>query len=399
MKDGWNLEKVASKVEFIFGFPFPSDSFNYDKGHPVVKIGNVKSGTTDTLVDYDWVEKAKVIKGDIIFGMSGDFNISKWKSEDALLNQRTCAIRNKTNDDYVSFLFYALEQPLKELNDTTQAAMIKNLSAQQLRSLKIKFPPIETAAKIVSFLDERTGKIDALVEEFAKFKANLQLQKRSLVSECATKGLPSERDRAYKDSGVEWLGEVPASWEISKGVRMFTAQKGKRAALLSAEWCGDHLGEYPVYSGKTEDEGVMARIDSFDFDYGDDGVLFSTTVGAKAMTVMHLKNKFSLSQNCLIMSPITDMNIRYYFYTIQPAFDYAKSFIPSHMQPSFRIADFYQHMLPVPPLDEQERIADYLDVECAKIDALIGEIDNQVNLLKTYRKSLINEAVTGKIEV
>ena len=53
----------------------------------------------------------------------------------------------------------------------------------------------------------------------------------------------------------------------------------------------------------------------------------------------------------------------------------------------------------VPPIDEQQRIADYLDTEAAKIDALIGEIDNQVNLLKTYRKSLINEVITGKIEV
>jgi type I restriction enzyme, S subunit len=373
-----------------------------DLPHEVLSLDKLESFTGRIL------EKENDFSGDSFLGRKGDVVFAKIRPYLAKvahlekdMNVFTTLMLMRPVDADGKFVFWCLiNQPfIDEANSLSGGVTMPTIGWEQLKNLEIPLPDLATQQRIAAFLDARTTKIDALSSELTAFKANLLLQKRSLVSECVTKGIPSERDRAYKDSGVEWLGEIPAGWEANKGIRLFSAKKGPRAGLLSNEWCGSHEGEYPVYSGKTEDEGVMAKIDSYDFDYGDDGVLFSTTVGAKAMTVMHLKNKFSLSQNCLILNPITESNIRYYYYLLQPAFDYAKSFIPSHMQPSFRIADFYQYQLPIPPLDEQQRIADYLDVECARIDALIGEIDNQVNLLKTYRKSLINEVVTGKVEV
>lgn len=108
---------------------------------------------------------------------------------------------------------------------------------------------------------------------------------------------------SYMDSGVEWLGEIPNEWNTSKVGYSFKALKGKNAALLTKEYCGTIQGNYPVYSGQTENNGVLSMIDEFEFDAKESGYLFSTTVGAKAMSLSHLKGKFSLSQNCMIIIP------------------------------------------------------------------------------------------------
>ena len=179
---------------------------------------------------------------------------------------------------------------------------------------------------------------------------------------------------SYKDSGAEWLGEIPEHWELSKVSHNFTAKKGIKASLYTKEYCAEIIGEYPVYSGQTENNGVLARINEFEFDSGMEGYLFSTTVGAKAMTLSHLRGKFSLSQNCMIIKPLKDrntINIRFYFYHKQPLFKFERGLIPEHMQASFRMEDLYQYKICLPPINEQQQIANFLDNATAKIDTLI----------------------------
>ncbi|RYG96419.1 MAG: restriction endonuclease subunit S [Alphaproteobacteria bacterium] len=161
-------------------------------------------------------------------------------------------------------------------------------------SLSCAHPDREEQKLIADFLDSETAKIDALVAEQEKLMALLKEKRQAVVSHSVTKGLDSTVP--MKDSGVEWLGEVPAHWDTNKTSRLFSAKKGSDAAQLTKEYCSTIDGEYPVYSGQTENSGVMSSIDRFEFDSGENGYLFSTTVGAKAMSVMHLKGRFSLSQ-------------------------------------------------------------------------------------------------------
>lgn len=199
----------------------------------------------------------------------------------------------------------------------------------------------------------------------------------------------------YKDSGVEWLGKIPASWSLSKMAWNFKAEKGKSGQLLTKDYCGLNPGKYAVYSGQTENNGVMGRIDSYEFDTGEEGVLFSTTVGAKAMHLSHLRGKFSLSQNCMIIVPITKRyQIRFSYYHFQPLFYYERGLIPEHMQASFRMEDLYQYPIALPSLKEQELIANFLDYETAKIDTLIDKQQQLIKLLKEKRQAVISHAVT-----
>ena len=199
-----------------------------------------------------------------------------------------------------------------------------------------------------------------------------------------------------KDSGIEWIGKIPEEWSNIKLKSFYDFEKGKNAQLYTAEYIGKHEGQYPVFSGQTENNGVMGFIDTYDYELNE--CLFTTTVGAKVMTPKLLKGKFSLSQNCLIMKPKKECNNHFFFYCLISLFDYEKGAIPSYMQPSLRIDDLKKYGFYIPDLENQNRIADFLDKKCAEIDILHSDIEKQIHILEEYKKSIITEAVTRGLD-
>jgi len=144
----------------------------------------------------------------------------------------------------------------------------------------------------------------------------------------------------------------------------------------------------------------MGSIDSYEFDYGEEGAILSTTVGAKAMTIRRITNKFSLSQNCMIISPKHSSTKPSFFeYGLQPLFNHERSLIPDHMQASFRMEDFNQFWIQVPSVVEQIAISGHLDKEVQASTKLEAEIGCAIALLQERRSALISAAVTGQIDV
>lgn len=195
-----------------------------------------------------------------------------------------------------------------------------------------------------------------------------------------------------KDSGIEWIGMIPEDWERSRLKDYYRFEKGKNAALYTQEYLGENPGPYPVYSGQTENDGIMGLIDSYDYDANE--CLFTTTVGAKVMSPKILKGKFSLSQNCLIMINIKDCDNRFFYYSLYPLFEYERSLIPTYMQPSLRISDLNRYQLYVPNIDEQEKIANFLDQKVSEIDHILEKTKESIEEYKKYKQSIITEAVT-----
>ena len=201
--------------------------------------------------------------------------------------------------------------------------------------------------------------------------------------------------RAMKDSGIEWIGQIPEEWQYQRLKNFYSFEKGKNAALYTQEYIGQHAGEYPVYSGQTENDGIMGKIDSYDYDISE--CLFTTTVGAKVMTPKILRGKFCLSQNCLIMKSIADTDNHYIFFLLEALFGYEKSLIPSYMQPSLRIEDLKKYSFFAPLLSEQQKIANFLDSKCASIDAVIEKTKASIEEYKKLKQAIITQAVTKGI--
>ena len=198
--------------------------------------------------------------------------------------------------------------------------------------------------------------------------------------------------RKMKDSGVEWIGKIPVEWYLEKLKNLYSFEKGKNASLYTQEYIDNHKGEYPVYSGQTENDGIMGKIDTYD--YEEDEYLFTTTVGAKVMTAKVIKGNFSLSQNCLIMRNNANSNNKFIYYILNPLFDYEKSLIPSYMQPSLRVSDLCRYKFYIPNNEEQQQIANYLDKKVSQIDTIISKQKTLIEKYKTYKQSLITETVT-----
>ena len=277
---------------------------------------------------------------------------------------------------YLHFLFISTE--FRGLGESHMygAGGQKRVPDAFVRNFATAFPPVTEQTAIAAFLDRETGKIDELVAEQRRLIELLKEKRQAVISHAVTKGLNPHAPT--KPSGIEWLGDVPEHWEVRKLSYLFRAGKGKNGQTLTKEYCAENEGDYPVYSGQTENEGVMATWNQFEFDFENDGVLFSTTVGAKAMHLKHLRGKFSLSQNCMIIWP-TDQRcgVRFFYYHFQPLFQFERGLIPEHMQASFRVEDLYRYLIAVPPIEEQSAITTFLDRETAQLDALTAEADRK----------------------
>ena len=203
--------------------------------------------------------------------------------------------------------------------------------------------------------------------------------------------------REMKDSGIEWIGKIPKSWNYVKLKHFFEFEKGKNASLYTQEYISNNCGEYPVYSGQTENDGIMGKVNSFDYDM--DECLFSTTVGAKVMTPKVLTGKFSLSQNCLIMKRIKECNNKFFYYMLISLFDYEKAMIPSYMQPSLRVEDLKIYSFYIPnEISEQNKIVDFLDEKITEIDIVIAKTKQTIEDYKSYKQSIITKAVTKGLD-
>ena len=201
--------------------------------------------------------------------------------------------------------------------------------------------------------------------------------------------------RAMKDSGIEWIGEIPKDWGYVPLKAYYEFEKGKNAALYTQEYIGENEGPYPVYSGQTQDEGIMGRENSYDYDIKK--CLFTTTVGAKVMTPKILTGRFCLSQNCLIMKQIQQVYDNFIYYLLIPLFDYYKSLIPTYMQPSLRIEDLKSYRFYLPSIPEQQKIADFLDEKCSHIDSVLEKVRASIDEYKQLKQSVITQAVTKGI--
>ena len=201
--------------------------------------------------------------------------------------------------------------------------------------------------------------------------------------------------KKMKNSGIEWIKEIPYNWNIGKLKYFFGFAKGNNAAKYTKEFVKEE-GLYPVYSGQTQKNGIMGYTDDYEYNLTEEA-LFSTTVGANVMTLKRLQGKFSLSQNCVLVlkkDGFEKINSSYVYYYLQSLFNYEKNNIPYYMQPSLRIDDLNKYNLLIPSIIEQNLIANFLDKKTSEINSIVEKTKESIEELKAYKQSLITEVVT-----
>ena len=192
--------------------------------------------------------------------------------------------------------------------------------------------------------------------------------------------------REMKNSGIEWIGEIPVGWDVAQVRYLFKIGRGR--VIAQTELKDD--GQYPVFSSQTKNNGCLGYIDTYDFDVEQ---LTWTTDGANAGTVFLRKGKHNCTNVCGTLQPLSkELNLRYQKYALEHiAFYHKRADTNGYKIMNNEMAAIHTIL---PPLKEQHRISTYLDTKCEKIDSIIARQQEVIEKLKAYKLSVITEAVT-----
>ena len=256
------------------------------------------------------------------------------------------------------------------------------------------FPPKQEQAQIVNFLDHKTEQINELSRIKERQIELLKEYRTALINQTVTKGL--DPTVAMKPSRVEWIGEIPAHWEIGKikYIATLVSQKSTPetdAIKISPENVESETGKILDLHSSYDSVGIK-------FQAGD--VLFNKLRVYLSKVVFAEYDGYSLGE-MMVIRPFLQRIGKYLFYLMLSGrfIEYCNSISYGVKMPRTAVDDILNAQIPITTDQEQVQIADFLDRKTGQIDELIAIEGRKVELLKEYRQSLISEAVTGKIDV
>jgi len=275
---------------------------------------------------------------------------------------------------------------------------------------KIFLPPIESQKKIADYLDRKTAAIDIVISDKEKLVELLREKRSAVISEAVTKGL--DKNMPMKNSGVEWIGEIPEHWNISRiGYESWVRARLGWKGLKAEEYIDDgyiflstpniknreiDFENVNYISKERFDESPEIKLSIGDVLLAKDGSTLGTV-----NVVRQLPSETTVNSSIAVITPYGRFDSIYMYYLFQA------NCITNLIQmkkggmgvPHLFQADINKFYIPCPPKEEQRLIAGFLDRKTMKIESLIDEVNMQIEKLKEYRSAIISEAVTGKVAV
>jgi type I restriction enzyme S subunit len=320
---------------------------------------------------------------------------------------------NPTKEMNTKFYYYLFKTPymISQFGKYSYGLVddMNSLRYDDFQKIYIPIPPLEEQNKIVDFIDKKAVQIEKFIKDKTRFIELLKEQKEAVNNEAVTKGLDNTVE--FKDSEIEWLGKIPKHWEI---------KKLKYAVIKIGDI--DHYMPDSVPSGKpyimTGDMFEKASMIDFENckqvseeDYlklsrkikpntGD--IIFARYATIGTVCYVDIEKDFLVSYACVTIKPKHQkVTGKYLFYFFKSNFflEEIKSHINSNTQGNVGVDSLYRTRLVVPPYEEQLQIVEYIENELNQIDKLIEKTTKEIELIKEYKTSLINEAVSGKIKV
>ncbi|WP_297192837.1 restriction endonuclease subunit S [uncultured Campylobacter sp.] len=243
-------------------------------------------------------------------------------------------------------------------------------------------PPLEEQKAIADFLDSKCKQIESFVDKKQKLITLLNEKKQALINECVTKGL--NKNIKYKDSGIKHLGKIPKHWKIKKFKHLAIICNGKEQLQVASD-----NGVYPIYGSG----GIIGKTNQFLYNKQ------SVLLGRKGTIDKPLFVEIPFwAIDTMFYTKILDIVHSKYFYYLCLTIDF-KIYTSGSAIPSMTQSDLAEIIFPFAPLQEQKQIAEFLDSEISKIDSIIEKIKKQIELIKEYKSTLINQAVCGRINL
>ena len=391
--DGWETWKLSHAFGHIGSGTTPSSERHeyYGGDTPWVLTTELRDGpvtTTQKAVTSQALRDFPALNvyapGTLLIAMYGA-TIGKLGllATNACTNQACCALADAAHLG-AKFAFYALLAQRPVILSLGYGGGQPNISQETVRALRVPAPPPQEQRAIADFLDRETGKIDALLAKKERLIELLQEKRAALIGHAVTKGL--DPTVPMKDSGVEWLGDVPELWGTARLKSVARLNSGEAITSDSIH----EEGEYAVYGGN----GLRGYTSS----YTHDGhyVLIGRQ-GALCGNINYAHGRFWASEHAVVVHVRGACEVLWLGELLR-TMD-LNQYSVSAAQPGLSVERIEALGIPVPPSDEQRAIANHLDRETGKLEALIGKVREATERLNEYRTALISAAVTGKIDV
>lgn len=409
--DEWKIEKgkriFAQRNE-------RGNKINLELLSPTQKYGVIPQTLYEELTTYSAVKLKEgtdlsqlktVHKGDYCISLrsfQGGFEYSKYEGVVSPAYQIFYAIKN-IDECYYKYLFKDQTFIAKMNSFTMSLRDGKNIAFSDFGNTYIPLPPLPEQTKIARFLDKKCAQIDSIIEESKKSIEEYKSWKQSMIFEAVTgKNLSCKK----KDSGIEWLGEIPEEWEARALKTIFRIFSGTTPKSDIIEyWDGDVNWVTPA-DFKTEDvyvENGKRNISENGFsDCSLELIPINSLIFSKRAPIGKVcinRNEMCTNQGCLACVKKINLSIKFFYYLLSSLTEYFEVLGSGTTFKEISLTSFSDFKVLFPPLSEQESIAKFLDAKCAQIDSLISEKQSLIKDLAEYKKSLIFEAVTGKRRV
>ena len=327
-------------------------------------------------------EDKRTQKGDLLLTRNGTPYIHIPKLNSIYSNVVQRVILEKDNS---SFIRYTLIQGSKSI--IGNGDIIESFNMGKWNSTSIPLPPLYEQQAIANYLDEQIEKIDELIAEQNQAIENWNTYKQSLITEKVTKGLNPSVE--MKDSGIEWIGEIPNDWNLARVKDVSYCLDAKRVPI-SAEM--RTTGNIPYWGAGN----IVDYIDRYIFNeelvlLGEDGAPF---MDKDRPVAFYINSPIWANNHIHVLRNKENIKAKYLTYSLN-CVDYYP-FIGGSIIPKLTQSSMKEIKLPLPSLQQQQAIVDYLDEKCLKIDQMIEQKQVLINQLEEYKQSLIYECVTGK---
>ena len=417
----WDITNIKNHYNVILGKMVERNNDSSTGGENYLCAANIKWNGVDTGINkkmyFSDIEKEKylLLYNDVLImegGMAGTTCIYKNEFSPCYVQNSVNVCRAKKSFNN-KFLYYWMYVPYYNgyIDTICNKATIKHYTKEKVQNTPILVPPLSEQQSIANYLEQKCGEIDEMITLQEEMITKLQSYKQSVITEAVTKGL--DKNVPLKDSGIEWIGEIPEHWEVKRlkfscnvfgriGFRGYKSDdlvsEGNGAITLSPSNMKDMKMDYTnrtYLSWKKYYESPEIMISKNDILM----VKTGSTYG-KCSFVDDIPMECTINPQIVVFKQHKDYpKFLAYSFQTKATRAFVETSVVGGTIPTIAQEKIMNYFFAFPPLSEQQSIANYLDQKCSEIDELISIKQQKIEKLKDYKKSLIFECVTGKRKV
>ena len=415
--EDWRISAIKNLFNIISGATPKSDVSEYWDGD-IVWITPSDYKTEDVFVcqgkrnislpGLNSCSTTIIPKHSIIFSKRAPIGLVAINEKELCTNQGCLSCVNVSNQN-IKYFYYVMSVCTEQFELIGSGTTFKEISASKFAQFSVPLPLLGTQQAISYYLDKKCAAVDRLMENQRMQIEKLKEYKQSVITEAVTKGI--DKTVPLKSSGVEWIGDIPSKWFIGKKMAYYVADSISYGIVKLLEpddkngvkvlRCSD------VLEGYIEKQNIRTVTQKVSKEYmrtilkaGDIVVNVRGSLGGCAVVPIEMEG-FNIAREVALIRLTSKLYNRFVmYYLLSNSFvNYRTRFLAGSVYIGLNIELLSSMPIVIPPLSEQQQIAEYLDKKCAEIDGLISIKQQKIEKLTEYKKSLIYEYVTGKKQV